>query len=44
VCEDTGDEVVLMKNRSGRVIGVEKLGFSVPESDSLHVTFETIPA
>ena len=34
VCEETGDEVVLMKDRDGRVIGFEKLNFSVPDSDS----------
>jgi len=28
VCEETGDEVVLMKDESGRVIGFEKLNFS----------------
>jgi hypothetical protein len=27
VCEETGDEVVLMKNKSGRVIGFEKLNW-----------------
>ena len=37
LCEETGDEVILMKNRSGRVIGFEKLNFSVRESDSLTV-------
>jgi uncharacterized protein YuzE len=40
VAEETGDEVVLMKDRSGRVIGFEKLNFSVPESDSLSVALE----
>ncbi len=40
VAEETGDEVVLMKDRSGRVIGFEKLNFSVPESDSVHVALE----
>ena len=30
VSEETGDEVVLMKDRSGRVIGFEKLNFSIP--------------
>ena len=30
VCEETGDEVVLMKDRDGHVIGFEKLNFSVP--------------
>jgi hypothetical protein len=44
VCEETGDDVVLMKDRTGRVIGFEKLNFSVPDSDSLHVALETAPA
>ena len=44
VCEETGDEVVLMKDRSGKVIGFEKLNFSVPDSDSLNVALETAPA
>lgn len=44
VCEETGDEVVLMKDRSGRVVGFEKLNFSVPESDALRVDLETAPA
>ena len=44
VSEEAGDEVVLMKDRPGRVIGFEKLNFSVPESDSVHVALETAPA
>ena len=40
VAEETGDEVVLMKDRSGRVIGFEKLNFSVAESDSVSVALE----
>ena len=28
VCEETGDEVVLMKDKAGQVIGFEKLNFS----------------
>lgn len=43
VCEETGDEVVLMKDVSGSVIGFEKLNFSIPQSDSLHVALETSP-
>lgn len=35
VCDETGDEVVLMKDASGRVLGFEKLNFSVPDSDAL---------
>jgi len=44
VSEETGDEGVLMKDRSGRVIGFEKLNFLVPESDSVRVALETAPA
>ena len=44
VCEETGDEVILMKDVAGRVIGFEKLNFSVPHPDLLRVAFETMPA
>ncbi len=44
ICEETGEEVVLMKDVAGRVIGFEKLNFSIPQSDSLHVALETVPA
>lgn len=44
VCEETGDEVILMKDQSGRVIGFEKLNFSVSEPEQLRVAFETIAA
>ena len=27
ICEETGDEVILMKDRTGHVIGFEKLNF-----------------
>lgn len=44
VCEETGDEVVLMKDPSGRVIGFEKLNFSAsapgPASERWGVSFE----
>ena len=43
ICEETGDEVVLMKDASGRVIGFEKLNFSIPQSASLYVALETVP-
>ncbi len=42
VCEETGDEVILMKDRSGQVIGFEKLNFSVPTPEKLHFAFETL--
>jgi len=44
VCEETGDEVVLMKDAAGHVIGFERLNFSLPARDSLRVAFETAPA
>jgi hypothetical protein len=42
VCEETGEEIVLMKDKLGRVIGFEKLNFTVPKSTHLQVAFETI--
>jgi hypothetical protein len=42
VCEETGDELILMKDKAGRVIGFEKLNFSVPPSEQLRVAFETV--
>lgn len=44
VCEETGDEVVLMKDATGRVLGFEKLNFSIPTAESLKVDLETVPA
>jgi len=44
ICGETGDEVVLMKDAAGRVIGFEKLNFSVPDSELFRVAFETAPA
>ncbi len=42
--EETGDEIILMKDRAGRVIGFEKLNFVVPKSTRLQVAFETLAA
>ena len=42
VCEETGEEVILMKDRSGCVIGFEKLNFSVSSPDQLQISFETV--
>lgn len=44
VCEETGEEVVLIKNVSGHVIGFEKLNFSVADPEMLRVAFEMAPA
>ncbi|MBU0491441.1 MAG: DUF2283 domain-containing protein [Chloroflexi bacterium] len=44
VCEETGDEVVLMKDQTGRVIGFEKLNVFVAEPEPLRIAFETVAA
>jgi hypothetical protein len=44
LCEETGEEIVLMKDRSGHVIGFEKLNFIVPKPDHFQVAFETVTA
>ena len=42
ICEETGEEVILMKDKSGSVIGFEKLNYSIPDSEQLQVAFEAI--
>ena len=42
ICEETGDEVILMKNKSGQVIGFEKLNYSLTDTEPLSVGFETL--
>ena len=42
VCEETGNEVVLMKNKAGKVIGFEKLNYSFDHTANLAVSFETV--
>ena len=42
VAEETNDEVVLMKDRAGKVIGFEKLNFTVPAPEQLSISFEAI--
>ena len=44
VAEETGDEVILMKDKDGKVIGFEKLNFSIAKPKHLQVAFETIAA
>jgi hypothetical protein len=44
ICEETGDEVILMKDKSGRVIGFEKLNYDVPKHAHVQVAFETVLA
>jgi uncharacterized protein YuzE len=44
VTEETGEEIVLMKDRDGKVIGFEKLNFTSQPADSVRVAFETLAA
>ena len=44
VSEETGEEIVLMKNRDGKVIGFEKLNFTSQSTNAVRVVFETIAA
>ncbi len=41
-CEETGDEVILIKDKAGRVIGFERLNYTIPAPERLQVAFETI--
>jgi Protein of unknown function (DUF2283) len=42
IAEETGDEVILMKDWAGRVIGFEKLNFAAATSGQLRISFETM--
>ena len=42
ICEETGDEVVLMKDRKGHVIGFERLNYPGKTAQPVRVSFETI--
>ena len=42
ICEETGEEVILMKDKTGHVIGFEKLNYSIPADKQLNFSFETV--
>ena len=44
IAEETGEEVILTKDKSGRVIGFEKLNFSSAKLGPLKVSVETLAA
>jgi len=44
VVEETGEEIVLMKDRAGKVIGFEKLNFVMTKPKHFQVAFETVAA
>jgi len=44
VCEETGEEVILMKDGTGRVIGFEKLNFHLASKEGLRYSIEELVA
>lgn len=42
VVEETGDEILLMKDKQGNVIGFEKLNFTMEQAEPVHVAFEAV--
>ncbi|HQO03403.1 MAG TPA: DUF2283 domain-containing protein [Spirochaetota bacterium] len=41
ICEETGDEIILMKDRTGRVLGFEKLNYLSNPNVNMNIVFET---
>jgi hypothetical protein len=41
ICEETGDEIILMKDKTGRVIGFEKLNYD-ESSQPLQIAFQAL--
>ncbi|MGC1375190.1 MAG: DUF2283 domain-containing protein [Anaerolineales bacterium] len=44
VSEETGEEVILMKDKAGQVIGFEKLNFTLQNPADVRIAFETVTA
>ncbi len=42
ICEETGDDVILMKDKTGHVIGFEKLNYLASQASDVRVAFETV--
>jgi uncharacterized protein YuzE len=43
VCEETDEEVILMKDRKGQVIGFERLNYPGKSAQPVRVAFQTVP-
>ena len=43
VCEETGDEVILMKDKQGHVIGFERINYVPKSALPIRLAFETLP-
>jgi uncharacterized protein YuzE len=37
VCEEIGEDTVIMKDKDGHIIGIEKLNYSIPYSKNLPI-------
>lgn len=44
ISEETGDEVILMKDRAGKVIGFERLNYLTSGAEQIDVSFDTTAA
>jgi uncharacterized protein YuzE len=44
IAEETGEEVILMKDKTGQVIGFEKLNFTLQNPSDVRIAFETVTA
>ena len=41
ICEETGEEVILMKDKKGHVLGFEKLNYLPQSARENNIVFET---
>ena len=41
-CEETGDGIILIKDKDGQVIGFERLHYYLPPQEELQVAVETV--
>jgi len=44
IAEETGEEVTWMKDKTGQVIGFEKLNFTLQDSSDVRIAFDTVTA
>ncbi len=42
ICQETTEEIILMKDKTGHLFGFEKLNFEVAKPEQLRVAFETV--
>ena len=42
ICTETGEDIILMKDMAGQVIGLEKINYTPPNPNNIRFSFETI--